>query len=283
MLTTLDKPASSSKDAALELLHRGVSDLMTSEGWREALTFRRRFHAYSFFNTCLILAQKPDATLVAGYRTWQKSNRFVCKGEKAIRILAPMLRRDPDDPDEKVLVGFKSVPVFDVSQTDGEPLPKREPPKQLEDTPKDLGKVKDFAERLTRFCETQGATVRFGFEHPSALGVWRPTQREIAIRGDLSATQSLKTLVHEAAHMLLHTGADERRSAELEAESAAYLVCHAVGIDSSSYSFHYLATWTDSLEALVQAGERASQAANTILNALQEDPSVPDATGGIGV
>ena len=277
MPTTLDKPTSSSKDAALELLHKGVADLMTGEGWREALAFRRRFHQYSFFNTCLILAQRPDATLVAGYRTWQKSNRFVRKGEKAIRILAPMFRRDPDDPDEQVLVGFKGVPVFDVGQTDGEPLPRREPPKQLEDTPEDLAKIEGFSDRLSRFCTEQGVTVCWDFEHPSALGVWKPQQKEIAIRSDLGTLQAFKTFVHEAAHMLLHTGADERASAELEAESAAFLTLHALGVDSSDYSFRYLASWSDSLEALIQAGERASRAASTILDALQEQDAAAEA------
>src|SRR5690606_35760778 len=111
-----------------------------------------------------------------------------------------------------------------------------------------------------------GISVSWDFKHPHALGVYNPTERRIAIRVGLSHTQAFKTLCHETAHMLLHTGKEARSSAELEAETAAFLVCHALGIDTSSYSFAYLASWTDGLEDLIQAGDRASKAANQILD-----------------
>ncbi len=259
-----------SKQAALDILHKGVADLMTSEGWRRALEFRSRFHAYSFFNSSLILAQKPHATLVAGYRRWEEAGRHVKKGEKGIAILAPLLRQDPDDPEVRVLVGFKTVYVFDVTQTEGEPIPRHPTPQLLEDTPQDRAKLAGLTYRLSAFCVMRGVSVSFDFEHPQALGVYQPTLKRIAVKPGLTTTQAFKTLSHEAAHMLLHIGSEERRSAELEAETTAFLVCHALGVDTSSYSFAYLATWAQSLEDLMQAGDRACKAADTMLRFLTQ-------------
>lgn len=261
-----------SKQAALDILHKGVTDIMTSDGWKRALEFRQRFHNYSYMNTLLILAQRPAATLVAGYRTWQASNRFVRKGEKGIAILAPLLVRDPDDRDQLNLVGFKTVYVFDLSQTEGEPIPQRDSPRLLLDTPEAKVKLAGLHFRLAMFCASQGVRVSWDFQHKHALGVYRPATKHIAIRPGLSHTQAFKTLCHEAAHMLLHTGSENRHSAELEAETTAFLVANAIGIDTSTYSFAYLASWTDSLEDLIQAGDRASKAADQILGQLIADP-----------
>lgn len=266
-------PRSSGKDAALELLQRGVADLMTSDGWRRALEFRRRFHTYSFFNMALILSQRPDAQLVAGYRTWQRVGRQVRKGEKGLGILAPMLKRDPDDPTEKVLTGFRLVKVFDIAQTDGEPVPVPEAPRLLEDDPEDLERLAGMEERLVEHCTSLGVALQFDLAPESrALGFYRPGKPEIVIRSDLGPVQRFKVLVHEAAHWQLHTGATDRSTAELEAESAAFLVAHALGVDTSSYSFAYLAGWAPSLDALMQAGERASKAADAILGILDARP-----------
>jgi hypothetical protein len=265
-----------SKASALEILRQGVHDLLTSDGWRRALAFRQRFHAYSFFNTSLILAQRPDARLVAGYRAWQKSGRQVRRGERGLAILAPLLRRDRDDPDRQVLTGFRTVRVFDVSQTDGEPIPLTPRPTPLLDTHEGLQRLRDHDQRLLAWCASEGITVTFDLWHPHALGAYRARECQIALRPGLSHLQAFKTLVHEVAHHLLHQGPDERHTAELEAESTAFLVCHALGIDASSYSFVYLAGWSDGdLEALLAAGDRASKAATTILTALGCQPERP--------
>lgn len=166
---------SDSKLEALKLLQQGVADLMTSDGWKRALEFRSRFRTYSFFNTSLIQVQKPDATLVAGYGRWKQLNRFVRKGEKGIAILAPLLRQDPEDPEVRVLVGFKSVYVFDVSQTDGEPVPERPAPKLLEDTPQDRAKLTGLTYRLRAFCALRGVNVTFDFGRDSPIR--RPARR----------------------------------------------------------------------------------------------------------
>jgi len=261
------------KSAALELLHQGVSDLMSSEGWRKALAFRRRFHQYSFLNSTMILAQKPEATLVAGYRAWQQNERQVRKGEKGIAILAPMLVKDRDDPDRKVLVGFRSVKVFDVSQTDGEPIPNPVRPQVLQDTPEDTAKLLGFDLALANYCASCGVTVRRDYQHAEALGYYNAHEKMIGVRQGLPAVQAFKTLVHESAHMLLHDRTKEqidRARAELEAETTAFLVCHELGVDTSTYSFAYLAHWSGDLEALMQAGERASKAAATLVDAIGE-------------
>lgn len=270
---------SDTKQSALEILQRGVTDILTSDGWRRALEFRQRFHNYSFFNTSLILAQKPCAQLVAGFKTWLNSGRQVRKGEKGIAILAPILRPDADDPERKLLVGFRTVYVFDVSQTDGESIPLPEAPRLLEDTQEDRAKIAGLDFRLSTFCAQHGVTVRWDFEHAQALGVYQPGSNHIGIKRGLGPVQSFKTLCHEVAHMLLHTGADERSKAELEAETTAFLVCHALGVDTSTHSFAYLAHWAGDLEALMQAGDRASKAASNIITALTHQTEETSATG----
>lgn len=261
-----------SKQAALNLLHQGVTDLITSTGWKRALQFRQRFHQYSYLNTLLILAQQPEAQLVAGYRTWQTNKRYVRRGEKGIAILAPLLIKDPDNDDQLNLVGFRTVFVFDITQTDGEPIPQAPSPLLLTDTPENQAKLAGLHFRLAMYCASQGVRVTWDLNHTHALGTYYPTAKHIAIRPDLGHTQAFKTLCHETAHMLLHNGQEARHSAELEAETTAFLVSNALGIDTSTYSFAYLAGWTDSLENLIQAGDRASKAADHILNQLLTNP-----------
>lgn len=262
-------PTVDDRAAALDILRRGVADIVSSEGWRRALAFRQRFHNYSFFNSSLILAQLPDAHLVAGYRAWQQHGRQVRRGERGIAILAPLLRRDPNDPERHILTGFRAVKVFDISQTDGDPIPTTPTPELLTDAPQDTAKLRDLHQRLLAWCGDIGVRVTFDLDHPQALGMYRHTDPSIALRPGLSLVQTFKTFVHEVAHHLLHAPGDARHTAELEAESTAFLVCHALGIDTGNYSFTYLAHWQRDLTELLQAGDHASKAATTILTALQ--------------
>ncbi|MEX2536363.1 MAG: ArdC-like ssDNA-binding domain-containing protein [Trueperaceae bacterium] len=254
-----------SKQKALAILHGGVSELMQGTGWRQALEFRSRFHNYSFLNTSLILAQCPDARLVADYRKWQELGRQVRKGEKSISILAPIIKKDKEDPDKKFVAGFRAVPVFDISQTDGEPVPGPESPKVLEG---DGASIRQATNVLERYCVEQGIQLTRDLEHGRALGIYRPTTKSIALKSYLPALQELKTLTHELAHALLHDSTSDRVVAELEAESSAFLVCHQLGLDTSAYSFAYLAGWADTLETLIAAGDRACKAAEKILERL---------------
>jgi antirestriction protein ArdC len=284
------------RNSALERLHTGVSKLMFSQGWQEALAFRSKFYAYSFHNTSLIWSQRPDATLVAGYRKWQSLKRQVRKGEKGIAIIAPLVKKvsafaeetvaekpltfsgewrsESDESREsrsQALFGFKIVYAFDVSQTEGEPVPTFQRPKLLLGDHEGLPRALDL---LVAFATHKHISVRFDYDHPLALGAYSPSRKEIALRNDLPALQTFKTFVHEIAHALLHDSSSNRSSAELEAESCAFLVCYELGIDTSQYSFPYLASWTDSLEDLIAAGERASKAAHSVLSGLGHQPSL---------
>lgn len=213
-MTTNGEPTPHAFASALERLRSGVTDLMTGDGWRAALEFRARLHTYSFLNSSLILVQRPDATMVAGFRRWQELGRQVNRGEKGIAILAPMLRTDPDDPDRKVLTGFRTVYVFDVGQTSGEPIPQTPRPRQLEG---DGPLVRAATRALVHVAQMEGVTIRDDLVHPHALGAYAHATRTIRMRPGLAPMQYLKTLVHELAHALLHDpSVDQRDLAELE-------------------------------------------------------------------
>ena len=252
---------------ARDLLHNGVMQIMTSEGWQQALRFRSQFHTYSFFNTLLILSQFPTASLICGYRKWQELNRQVVKGQKDISILAPLLRKDKDDPERRVLYGFRQVKVFDISQTDGEPAPTAPRPTLLEGNNQLIART---IEALERFCDGRGINVNRDLSHPRALGSFNLLDHSISLKPDMPALQELKTLVHELGHALLHDQAVDRIKAELEAETTAFLTLHQLGLDTSSYSFSYLANWTDSRENLIAAGGNASKAATTLLTHINQ-------------
>ena len=228
-----------------------------------------KFHNYSFNNTLLIALQRPDATLVAGYQAWQKNfNRHVNKGERGIRILAPapykikeerdkldpvtgevMLDKDGMPQTEEVEVkipAFRTVSVFDVSQTDGEPIPELEA-KELLSTVEDY---EDFVKAVTFI-----APVPVSFEDipGDSKGFFSPAEKRIAVQEGMSESQTLKTMVHETAHSMLHdkevnkdilAPAKDRNTKEVEAESIAYTVCQHFGIDTSDYSFGYIAGWS---------------------------------------
>lgn len=173
---------SSATQRALTLLQQGVTELMSAAGWRAALAMKARFHSYSFQNTCLIFSQRPDATLVAGYKRWFALKRFVKKGEKGIAILAPLLRKDPDDPEQRILVGFKVAYVFDVSQTDGEPIPEMPRPVLLD---ADSALIQGTLQRVMAVAQQEGFSVKHDLSDGSALGCYRPSTRQIALRADL--------------------------------------------------------------------------------------------------
>ena len=220
-----------------------------------------RFHGYSVNNTLLIHLQKPDATLVAGYRAWQeKFNRNVLKGEKGIRILAPApvrktVTRDVYDEQrnpvmdesgnqvrreqEIVIPAFRPVTVFDVSQTDGEPLP--ELARTLHG---DVDGYGTFLEALERAAPVP---VAFKDLPPSLDGYYDPRGRNIAIRSGMSERQTVCAVVHEMTHARLHSDAEtgkDARTMEVEAESVAYAVCAYYGVETGENSFGYIAGWS---------------------------------------
>lgn len=253
-------------------LEEGVKALFTSERYTEYLKTMSKFYNYSFNNTVLIALQRPEATLVAGYSAWQKNfHRQVKKGEKGIQIIAPSQRKEKElvekfDPEtnepilgpdgqpetevvEHVVSDFRVVRVFDISQTFGEPLPELAIPDltgQVQNFPLFLQAVKDLSPVPIRFGETEG----------EAKGYYSNKKKEIVVKEDMSESQTIKTLIHEIAHAKLHdrevleqTGEEkDQRTKEIEAESIAYAVCQYFGLDTSDYSFPYIAGWSDNLK-----------------------------------
>lgn len=254
----------------MDRLEEGLKELFESEKYKSYLTTMSKFYNYSFNNTLLIAMQKPEATLVAGFKAWQTNfNRHVNKGEKAIRILAPapykvkeeqakidpvtgevMLDKDGMPQTEEVEIkipAFRVVSVFDVSQTEGEPLPELET-KELLST---VEGYEDFKKAITF-----EALVPISFEDipGSAKGYFSPAEKRIAVQEGMGESQTLKTMVHETAHSLLHdkevnkgnltVPAKDRNTKEVEAESIAYTVCQHFGIETSDYSFGYIAGWS---------------------------------------
>lgn len=269
-------------DGAREALAKAIDELTTSEGWLRWLESRARFHSYSLNNTLMILTQRPDATQVAGYRAWQSMGRQVRKGERGIAILAPMVCKVTDDEgtEGKRVVGFRGVYVFDVSQTDGEPL--AEPPcRRLEGDD-------EAAHQLNRglLDVIAGEGLDLEFEDLGAMGANGYYQRErgrIVLDLDMAAAQQAKTMAHELAHHFdpeAPTGMEyvlHRGEAETVAEAAAYVVCRSAGLDTSAYSVGYVATWAKGDAGMVyQLAQRIDAAANSILAGLDAANATAD-------
>lgn len=236
--------------AITEQLEQGVRDVYTSGKWAEYLQTMSKFYNYSAGNCLLIMMQCPTATLVAGYRTWQKEfKRNVKKGEKAIRILAPITCKakhtEIDEGGNEVEVEFKflrfrDVPVFDISQTEGEPVDKL-----MVELTGDAG-----ADLIDKLVKVAPVPVTFEDFDGRAYGYYSPSKNCIVVRNGIENRHKVKTLVHEIAHSILHCDDGEqedadRRTKEVQAESVAYVVLNYLGIDTSEYSFGYVAGWSN--------------------------------------
>ena len=259
----------------IEKLTEGISNLTSSEQWQRHLDLQSRLHRYSFGNVLLIAGQCHQATRVAGFNAWRKLNRSVRKGEKAIWILAPMVYKNADADaedreDDRVIRGFKWVPVFDVAQTEGEELPSV-CIRLSGDDPAGL-----YATLLT-VARSIGFDVQDHEFDGSTNGDCSHGEHRIRVEARNTPAQRAKTLAHEIAHALLHERFDDLALAELEAESTAYVTCQALGLDSSDYSFGYVATWASGGDQAI-AGIKAScgriqKTATTILRAFEPAPA----------
>lgn len=233
-----------------------------SETLEAFLGMLSRFHSYSFGNVMLILAQRPDATRVAGYRAWQKLGRQVRKGEKSITIIAPMLIKHENTSGEtEKRLRFRGASVFDLSQTDGDPLP--EPPSVH-------GEPGEALAELRRHAESVGIVVEFA-DLRGANGVSRGGH--ITIAEGMSDAETFSTLVHELAHEMLHQGEDAQRgdktTRELEAEAVAHTVCTAVGLEPGTACSDYIQTYGGDAKLLASVLERVQKTSHAILNGLQ--------------
>jgi N-terminal domain of anti-restriction factor ArdC len=242
-----EQPQADRVKDALQTLEAGIDAILDSESFAAYLRTMARLPHYSFGNLVLIHTQHPTPTMVAGYRRWQELGRPVKKGERGIKILVPYKRKitqdedSVDDAGDRVVVrGFGLGTVFDVSQTEGDPLP--EPPRaEVIDGASDLG-MRLFAD-LWDYLETNGISVSREHTEP-ANGYFQPATNHVGIGYHIDSDQATKTLTHETAHVVAgHTLGMESRDVETVAESAAYVVLARYGLDSASYSFPYIARW----------------------------------------
>ncbi len=268
------KAAAEARKAEMEeigkKLEQGVKAVFTTEKYKDYLNFCAKLPRYSVNNQLLIMLQRPDATLCQSFTGWKDVNRFVKKGEKGIRILAPApykLEKEQEKKDasgnvirdkdgepvrEKVEVtvnAFKPVSTFDVSQTEGEPLP------QL-GVNELAGSVDGYGKLMDAIKEAVPVPIAFEQIDSGAKGYFHLEENRIVVQEGMSEAQTVKTLLHEASHQALHSreamdkNADKKSRAqkEVEAESVAYVVCQHYGIDTSDYSFAYVATWSEGKE-----------------------------------
>ena len=260
-------------------LEAGIKELFESNKFKEYLKCMSKFHHYSLNNTLLIASQKPDATLVASYTSWREDHdRSVRKGEKGIKIIAPTKYKvevKDEETGETTTVqrlGFKVAYVFDVSQTEGEALPAIAVP-ELTGSPENCNKL---WKALNKICP-----VPICFEDTgNAKGYYNDAEKYIAIKNDISELQAVKTLIHEMAHQMLHSKENQdpdhpvdRNAMEVEAESVAYTVCQKYGLDTSEYSFGYIAGWSSGKEVteLRNSLERIRQTADTLITDLDKE------------
>jgi antirestriction protein ArdC len=260
----------------LDTLAQGVASLTNSAAWRAWLDVQRRFHRYSWGNTLLIAAQRPEATRVAGFHAWLRLGRHVRRGEHGIAILAPVVPRlrvvDSESGDERWVAGrphaFRVARVFDISQTEGQELAPP-PVSRLEGSD-----PSDWYTELRDVAHGLNFTVEEDFLPDGVNGDCNHALRRIRIELRNGQSHQVKTLAHELAHAILHedrTGLARDRC-ELEAESVAYIVCAGLGIDSSEYSFGYLAVWAgggeEARRALGESAQRIQTAARRVLDAV---------------
>ena len=273
IVLTAGKPAEKLKEIT-DRLEQGITELFDSERYKEYLKVMSKFHNYSFRNTVLIAMQKPDASLLAGFSAWKNNfERNVMRGQKGIKIIAPspykikqeMQKIDPHtqkpiigkdgkpvtEEKEITIPAYKVVSVFDVSQTEGKELPDI----AVDELTGDVDRYKDFFAALEK---TSPVPIAFENIEGGSHGYYHLEDKRIAINEGMSELQTLKTTIHEIAHAKLHDvdlnappeqqNRVDRHTCEVEAESVAYTVCQHFGLDTSDYSFGYVAGWSSGKE-----------------------------------
>ena len=295
IVLTSEKPAEKLKEIT-DRLEQGIAELFDSERYREYLKVMSKFHNYSFRNTVLIAMQKPDASLVAGFSAWKNNfERNVMKGQKGIKIIAPspykikqeMQKIDPHtqkpvigkdgkpvtEEKEITIPAYKVVTVFDVSQTEGKELPDI----AVDELTGDVESYKDFFAALEK---TSPVPIAFEKIEGGSHGYYHLADKRIALNEGMSELQTLKTAIHEIAHAKLHDidlnapkdgqPRVDRNTREVEAESVAYTVCQHYGLDTSDYSFGYVAGWSSGRELaeLKSSLETIRSAAAEIINSI---------------
>lgn len=280
---------------AVGLLEAGVSEILTSERFKDYLRFLAAFHRYSPNNSLLIFLQRPDATRVAGYKRWQELGRQVRRGEEGIRILAPILKKVPGDEIDdgasgsaagasshataQVLVGFKTVKVFALEQTErvpgAPPLPAPPELGSVSSGPEAIAVAARLEAGLRTLLAAEGVPVSQE-EMEGRDGYYNRAEKRIALRSGLPAVERATTLCHEAVHHLLHEkGSAEvtRATREIEAEGASYAVFSYFGLDTGEFSFAYVANFAAETDVLKAALSRIRAVAHRIIEAVEALPA----------
>ena len=274
---------------ALTKIDEGLAQINSNKEWLHFLTFQSMFYSYSFSNTMLIFMQKPNASYVKGYSAWKALGRYVRRGEKGIAIFAPCFKKVDSQQDAaltgeekekgKVLCGFRICYVYDIQSTDGND----------EMLPTLVRGLNGTSEEIQSYLASLRSHVEKTY-HPikdtlgtSEKGSFNLATKTISIRSDLDDLQKLKTLIHEYSHALdfeanpIGEGENEKRNQrELIAESCSFVVCHALGLDTSDYSFPYLRTWLQEKDEMKQLASSIQQISSKILNILIEDSSLQE-------
>ena len=295
---SLPKEPSTDPVAALtEKLEQGVREVFASGRYTEYLNTMSKFHLYSYGNILLILMQNPAATHVAGFQAWKKNfGRNVKTGERGIRILAPcpyrrFVEQEKRDQNGKPILGadgaplkertlvqflkYRAVTVFDISQTEGRELPSI----GVSELHGDISHYKELADAIT---SVSPVPILYAAPPGAAKGCFNHLTEEIIIRPGMSQTQTIKTMLHEISHASLHRRKNseppskDRRTREVEAESVAYVVCQHFGIDTSEYSFGYVAGWSSGkeLDELKASLDTIRTCAADLIDAIEE--KLPD-------
>ena len=300
--TPIELESENMRDKVKEItdkLENGIKELFDSEKYKTFLSTMAKFYHYSYNNSLLIMFQKPDATAIAGYTDWiKKFHRYVRKGEKGIKILAPApYKKDVEVPvldgngnnvigadgkkltrtEEIKVPAFKVTTVFDVSQTEGEPLPSIT--EQLK------GDIAEYEKFFAALKEISPVPIAFENIQTGANGYYHLEEKRIAIQDDMSELQTIKTAIHEIAHAKLHALPDkedeksdpdvekiDRNTKEVQAESISYTVCQRFGLDTSDYSFGYIAGWSSGrdIKELKKSLKTIRQTAAEIITGIEE-------------
>lgn len=267
-----------------EHIKSGIANYLDSETFKNYLDFALQFRQYSYRNKILIQSQNPKASLVAGYRAWQDKGRQVQRGEKALKIFVPSLAakkdkdgnysRDKEGNVIKEVKGFYLASVYDVRQTEGEPIPK--PIYELEENINNPQKFDWYIKAITKLSPVP---IQFAEIKGTAKGFFVPSEKQITIRPGMSESQTIKSMLHEITHSILHDnnvpvfGSSEYARQEIEAESVAYMIANSLGIETQEYSFGYLASWTDlglSLENLEKSLDLICNQAQKMMGELDD-------------
>lgn len=255
-------------------IKEGVQEVLSSQRWVDFLQFHSNFTKYSFTNSMLIYLQKPDATYVATFRKWKKMNRFVKKGSKAIHIRGPVFRKEEVEVNGRTeevqrLVSFRDICVFDISQTDGQEIP------EICNELRDTGNTDniEYLYNLLKDDIIENPVIE-GDTIGNSKGMFNRETTEITVKSDMSYTQKFKTLIHEYAHAILHSNEQEefaRDQKEVEAESVAYITAQYFGVDTSDYSFEYLASWNqEDIEKFELYWERIQRTSKDIIQSIED-------------